>query len=227
MAEHINRYVFASGFCRGKAVLDVACGTGYGSEILRSCGAEECIGADVSKNAVAYAAKYYSDCPFVVADAAQMGFCRDTFDVICSFETIEHIEKYEQYLLELKNLLRPGGLFIISTPLKEAWSPYGNKSANMFHVKEFSQKEFCSVIGDLFQIVGLYGQGLCSIRRFVLYPYEVLAPKIFGGNRIFLDRILNRLSFARKQTDLSIVSFKNSRFTVPKYIIAVCRKPAE
>jgi len=221
----LNRYVFASRFCGSKIVLDLACGIGYGSRILRSSGSKESIGVDLSRNAIAYAGMHYPECNFFVMDATQPGFCRGIFDVICSFETIEHVRKYEKYLSEMKNLLKPGGLFIISTPLKEAWSPYGNRSANIYHIKEFSQKEFCSVIGSFFHIVGLYGQGLCSVRRFILYPYEVLTIRILGRKKVFLDKILNALKVMRNRDDLRVIPFKKSRFTVPKYIIAVCEKP--
>ena len=208
-------------------ILDVACGIGYGSRILRFHGAKKSVGVDVSKNAIVYAEKHYPESNFFIMDATQLGFRSEVFDVVCSFETIEHIKEFEKYLSEIKNLLKPGGLFIVSTPLKEAWSPYGNRSANPFHVREFSQKEFCSVISDFFQIVGIYGQGSCSIERFILYPYEVLAIGILGERRIFIDKILATLRAEKNREDCKVVPFRKNRFTIPKYIIAVCRKPKE
>jgi ubiquinone/menaquinone biosynthesis C-methylase UbiE len=224
VVEHENRYIFASRFCTNKKVLDLACGTGYGSEILVAREAKECVGVDISKTTITYAAKKFPDVSYSIMDATQLGFCAAAFDVVCSFETIEHIQSYEKYLSEIKKVLKPGGILIISTPLKEAWSPYGSKSANRFHVKEFSQKEFCEVLNRFFNILELYGQGLCSMRRFILYPYEVLTLGILGKRRIYLDKILNRLELRRNERNLRVVSFRRGRFAVPKYIVAVCQK---
>ena len=223
--EHISRYVFASSFCRNKIILDAACGLGYGSNILRCCGAKNAVGVDISKNAVAYARKHYPECNFSTMDATQLGFCEEVFDVVCSFETIEHIKQHKMYLTEIKGALNPGGLLIISTPLKEVWSPYGNKSANPYHVQEFSQKEFCSLISDYFQIVELYGQEFSAVKRFILYPYEVISLRIFGRKRILLDKILEKLRNKRNRNEDEISLYRKNRFVMPKYIIAICKKP--
>ncbi len=224
IAEHVNRYIFASSFCGGKSILDLACGIGYGSRILLARGAKSCVGADLSKITITNAERNHRDVSFSLMDATQLGFCGATFDVVCSFETIEHIENYEKYLSEMKDVLKPGGLLIISTPVKEAWSPYGSKSANKFHIREFSQQDFCTVVGNVFNILGVYSQGFCSVRRFVLYPYEVLTLRLLGRRRIYLDRLLNRVKITRNQENLKVMRFQKRRFTVPKYIIAVCEK---
>lgn len=52
--EHINRYVFASNFVKDKTVLDIVCGTGYGSSYLARKGAKRVLGGDISKKAIEY-----------------------------------------------------------------------------------------------------------------------------------------------------------------------------
>src|SRR5258708_20869456 len=60
--EHEARYVFASRFVQGKRVLDVACGTGIGTQCLLNAGAQSCVGLDIDQLAVAYARAAYGNC---------------------------------------------------------------------------------------------------------------------------------------------------------------------
>ena len=87
--EHLHRYHFAARFCAGKQVVDVACGEGYGSQILSGV-ADSVTGIDISAEAVAHAAgRYGSDrLRFVEASAALLPLEDDSVDVVVSFETI-------------------------------------------------------------------------------------------------------------------------------------------
>lgn len=123
---HIDRYKFAANYLKdldkkGLMILDAACGTGYGSDILKETEPNKIIGVDVSSEAIAYASKKYGNniCIFRVADIMNMaGFDNDMFDAVVSFETIEHIEKPLTFLENVKRLLKRGGIFIVSTPNK-------------------------------------------------------------------------------------------------------------
>ena len=92
--EHVARYQFAKRFSRGK-VLDVACGTGYGTRILASSKASHVIGVDRNPDAIAYAGSCYAGkkVRFKVMDAGRLEFGAESFDTVVSFETIEHIKK--------------------------------------------------------------------------------------------------------------------------------------
>jgi len=118
--QHINRYIFAAGFARDKVVLDVACGAGYGSDYLIKMGAKKVVGGDISEDAIEYARAQYksNDLQFVRLNAVKLPFSRDCFDAIVSFETIEHLKEYENFLFECKRVLKDKGLFICSTPNK-------------------------------------------------------------------------------------------------------------
>src|SRR5450759_894493 len=94
-AEHASRYVFAAPLCIGKRVLDVACGEGYGAFMLARQGATEVIGVDISDEAIAIARHRFArdDVQFLIGDVLDLPALlgeQPPFDVIVSFETIEH-----------------------------------------------------------------------------------------------------------------------------------------
>ncbi|MGA2435485.1 MAG: methyltransferase domain-containing protein [Bryobacteraceae bacterium] len=156
--EHIARYAFASRLATGKRVLDAGCGTGYGSAELAGCSASV-IGADVSAEAVAYARTAYSrpNLSFVEASCVALPFQSGAIDLAVSFEVIEHIAEWKQFLLELRRVLAPAGVLIISTPNKE----YYEKSRvtvgpNPFHVHEFAIDEFHRELAGIFPHVLLF-----------------------------------------------------------------------
>jgi ubiquinone/menaquinone biosynthesis C-methylase UbiE len=158
--EHINRYTFAANYVKDKVVLDIACGTGYGSSYMKSKGAKKIVGADISQDALDYAQMHYNreGITFERLDATKTNYPNNCFDVIVSFETIEHLRDYKKYLEEMQRVLRPGGLFICSTPNKYISSPFTNKPVNPFHFREFYPNEFYTLIQEYFPHVQKYAQ---------------------------------------------------------------------
>ena len=125
---HKDRYVFArdtlraAGFSQAK-ILDCACGTGYGSAILKEA-VSQVVGVDIDQEAVHYATSKYgaSSINFKQADVTQMkSLEKNSFDAAVSFETIEHISEPLLFLENIHALLKSNGLLIISTPNK--WGP--------------------------------------------------------------------------------------------------------
>ena len=148
--EHIARYAFASKFCKGMRVLDVACGTGYGSYFLLFKGAKEVIGGDLSQKSITQASHYKEQgLEFVILDATKLPFRDDSFEVIVSLETIEHISTVREFLQECSRCLVKGGIFVLSTPNKEVESPKTTKTSRFYHVREFS-------IGDISRLLNRY-----------------------------------------------------------------------
>ncbi len=159
--EHMDRYVFAAAMSRDMVVLDVACGAGYGLARIMEAGAGRCVGVDVSLEAVAYSQRRYGRngrTDFVCADGIRLPFADGSYDAVVSFETIEHLEYYEAFLLECGRVLRPGGLMICSTPNKGVFSPDVETPPNRFHVREFWPDEFRTLLLAVFREVDLYGQ---------------------------------------------------------------------
>lgn len=154
-SEHIARYRFAAQFVAGKAVLDVASGSGYGSELLALAGASRVVGIDNAVEAVAYSLDAHaSGAPnFAVGDAVSLPLRSQSFDVIVSFETIEHVDEPERMIAELKRALKPGGLLAISTPNKGVYL-----EGNPFHSHEMTSEEFQQVLSRQFQNLQVFLQ---------------------------------------------------------------------
>ena len=133
---HLGRYETAARYVRGKRVLDIACGSGYGSQMLALAGASAVVGVDVCPQTVHYAGKHYQapNVKFVCADAEQFEW-PERFDVIISFETIEHLHHPAKFLDRIHSLLVPQGEFILSVPLGET------RHVDRYHLHAFSQEE--------------------------------------------------------------------------------------
>lgn len=159
-SEHLHRYLLASELCTGKKVLDVASGEGYGSALLADA-ALHVTGIDISEEAVVFARKKYnkSNLIYQQGSAAALPFESKSFDVVVSFETIEHLTEQEAMMDELARVLRHDGLLIISSPDKLEYTDIP-KHENEFHVKELYRKEFEELIRARFSHCVLYGQRL-------------------------------------------------------------------
>ncbi len=152
LQEHLARYRFARERARGR-VLDVACGTGYGTALLGG------VGVDLSLEALRYARRHPAR--YVAADAARLPFPR-VFDTVVSFETIEHVADPARFVAECARVLKPDGTFIVSTPNRELWSPRSPKPLQRYHVREFNRKEFLEILKPF--EVQLFGQILLGRR---------------------------------------------------------------
>ena len=160
LRSHIARYAFAAKFVKGKTVLDIACGSGYGSNYLLGRGAKSVVGGDISASAIECAQRFYSrqGVKFVHLDATQrLPFADNSFEVIVSMETIEHLKQYERFLTECKRVLKENGDFICSTPNKGHGIPEIEKFS-AYHDHEFYVEEFQELLSRFFGEVQLYGQ---------------------------------------------------------------------
>lgn len=179
--QHASRYVFASKIVGNKIVLDIACGTGYGSMYLVQKKAKEILGVDVNKEAIVYAnSQYKTDkLSFIRGEASNLPL-RDTIvGVVVSFETIEHLRHCKKFLLEIQRILRKDGTFICSTPNKEVFSPNVKKPLDPYHVREFYLEEFFALLKKHFSNVKLYCQ--CY-----LYPHHRIKTKMLSlGGKAF------------------------------------------
>lgn len=156
--EHLHRYVFARGFCRGKDVLDVASGEGYGSNLLAQV-AVSVIGVEIDQVSVTHAQSGYGkpNLQFRLGDARALPLPDACVDVVVSFETIEHFYEHDLFINEIRRVLRPGGLLIISSPERDIYSPT-QQTPNPYHVRELTRSEFDQLLGAAFEHVALYAQ---------------------------------------------------------------------
>jgi SAM-dependent methyltransferase len=158
--EHLHRYAFAVELVRGRAVLDAACGEGYGSALLAAA-AERVTGVDRSPEAVAHARDRYRlpNLSFEAADCLQLPFGDDAFDGVVSFETLEHLDDHDGLLREFRRVLKPGGFLLISSPDKAVYSER-LQNRNPFHVRELYRDELEALLGRHFPACRLWGQKL-------------------------------------------------------------------
>jgi len=159
--DHFSRYLACLGLCSGRVILDAACGSGYGSNTLASVAAQV-YGIDVDPAAVQFATTNYHrhNTEFRVASVTAIPFEAASIDVVVSFETLEHIpaEAQKAFIDEIKRVLRPNGVLVMSTPDRLITDERGTE--NEFHVHELSEAEFLALLGSQFQNVELYHQNM-------------------------------------------------------------------
>ncbi|NKI36079.1 class I SAM-dependent methyltransferase [Wenzhouxiangella sp. XN79A] len=158
--EHWHRYAWARGLVRDKDVLDCACGEGYGSHLLADA-AKSVVGVDVDPKAVAHARRRYSadHLSFQQADALDLPFDENRFDVVVSFETLEHLAEHDDLLAGFRRVLKPDGVLLLSSPDKRTYSDLTGYD-NEFHVRELYRDELEALLGRHFPNYRLSGQKL-------------------------------------------------------------------
>lgn len=169
--EHWHRYMLAETLAEGKTVLDVACGEGYGASRLARK-ASRVVGVDISAEAIAHARSAYgaANIDFIEGSADRLPIEGEAiFDLVTSFETIEHIPEDAQvrFLDEIKRVIKPTGACVVSSPNKYEYSDKNN-TKNPYHLKEFQVDEFMDFMRRRFRFVEALGQRV--------YPVSYLWP---------------------------------------------------
>jgi SAM-dependent methyltransferase len=227
--EHWHRYAFARSFAAGNAVLDVASGEGYGSALLSTV-ATHVHGVDVDLDTVRQASRKYTACAnlrFVHASCTALPFPDRSFDVIVSFETIEHIDGESQVrmLEEFDRLLKPEGILILSSPNKAEYSD-ARETRNEFHAHELYRDELARLLARHFEATRWFSQriqcwsGIWSDSP-ANAPIEALSiddqsVRPYGSPRAMYYVVLA----ARKNTAFSVTLVRGSLLTDPDDSVA-------
>lgn len=153
--EHISRYVSLAHIVKSKRVLDVASGSGYGSQFLAQH-AKSVDGLDYFEDAVRYSNETYpaDNLTYTHGNAEAMPYDNNSFDVVISLETIEHLYNPEKFVLEVKRVLKDDGIFVVSTPNDDEFM-----DGNIYHVHEFQFKELNVLMSKHFDSHEYYYQG--------------------------------------------------------------------
>jgi SAM-dependent methyltransferase len=238
---HAARYAFASQHVLGACVLDIACGTGYGLPVLQAR-ARFVVGVDIDLAAAVKAneAIRKKKDAVVVADGCLLPFADLSFDVITSFETLEHLETRSQFLAELRRVLKPAGLCIVSTPNANHTRPVNGKPRNPHHVFEYNPYELVAELQNHFKAIELLGQVMDS--RFVISPFiddQERMPRTSRAQvRLFLWRVINKMPVAVRDRMSQAIwghplfpsendyNFTNSDVGAAPVLVALCRKQA-
>jgi O-antigen biosynthesis protein len=201
--EHLHRYAVALRLASRKAVVDIACGEGYGAHLLSRV-ASRIIGVDNDAATIRHAQQTYVKDNLVFRE----GSCLDipvedqSIDLVVSFETIEHLDDHTRFLLEIKRILTPQGLLVISSPDKR-WYSDRTGQINPFHKVELYHEEFERLIKSHFRN--------CRIGK----------QQMVAGSWIASDGVRDRDSLGTFSGDLRSVRFENG-VADGLYSIAFC-----
>lgn len=146
--NHRKFYIFASQFVKGKAVVDVGCGSGYGAEVMKKAGASKIYGSDISKHSINFAKKKYGHiAKFSIQGIIKLDQYQDNFfDVTICGEVLEHIAEYGMEavaLRELKRITKKSGLVVISTPNNEIMEDHGFSFNDINNLLKKEFKKYC------------------------------------------------------------------------------------
>jgi 2-polyprenyl-3-methyl-5-hydroxy-6-metoxy-1,4-benzoquinol methylase len=146
LLAHLSRYRWAQDFCRGKEVLDAACGCGYGTKIIAKV-ATSVHGIDNNAAAIQYAWEHYKadNNGFEERSVYAVSRIKASFDVVVSFETIEHLRRPERFVRQVYDLLHPGALFIVS-------APQSGEVMSEWHFWDFTKEALAEVLATSFDM---------------------------------------------------------------------------
>ena len=215
--EHLHRYHSIIPFVKNKTVLDIACGEGYGTALIGKY-AQKAYGVDIDESCIKWAMKHYAavndKLDFKKGSVDQIPLADNTIDVLISFETIEHVDDAVQhaFMVEVKRVLKPDGILIISTPNTINYSDRYEHN-NEFHQKEFQKDEFHEFLKGHFNYAYHFEQGyevvstitgsnITNIKELAVYNWERELRKV---NRKYLISIAGNKEIAESDRLSSIV----------------------
>lgn len=236
LQEALARYIFASKYIKNNSnVMDIGSGAGYGVEYLSR--KANVIGVDNNVTALKYARKHYPRSIFKRGNAQKLNFADEKFDVVTSFEVIEHLREPMRYLKEIKRILSINGIFVLSTPNAD----YPQATSSPFHIREYSKNELKQMLMKEFTEVEIFGQqknkkAKEAFKMFLLS--QNARQRMVDTDKIGFRKLLPRTFkewtwkylgnfFGRSyQNQLTVSDFPISRkITVnTEYFIALCKK---
>ena len=205
--EHLHRYCFALQLAAGRRVIDVACGEGYGSDILAQK-AISVVGVELDRDTVIGAKNRYlrGNLEFREGNILNIPAMDASFDLGLCFETIEHIADHGNAIKELKRTLAKDGIILVSTPNKTNYRKDAGAS-NPFHVLELTSSELEHLLRDHFKNVNLY-------RQEVVFGSFLLPEK---GHANWLEN----LSFVKMDASTGEISSQLANDVVCEYVVAI------
>lgn len=239
--DHLRRYLFAQQYVAERYVLEIACGTGYGADILRRGHAQEVFSLDISLPALRYAQHLQPVGSYACADALDLPLGQQSFDVIISFETLEHLPNPQRFLHEALRVLRPGGMLILSTPNRAVVSPGSTTPFSPYHSFEPTLEELRSLLTTSgWQIEALHGMmhspAAAPLAQPAQGPYareEAARPAWGAYLRRWVSDWLPPILMRALQTWRAIPVLMIADAVLQQqatedcsYFVAVCRKPA-
>src|SRR5438552_14089006 len=188
--EHLQRYAVAAALADGKRVLDIACGEGYGANLLAATAAQV-IGVDIASEVIAHARQAYRKENLIFREGSCLNIPVEdhSIDLVVSFETIEHIDEPLAFLQEIKRVLAVDGTLIMSSPDKAEYTDRTG-ATNPFHKRELYHEEFLLLLKQHFK--------RCRIGK----------QKLVAGSWIAADDLAAEDTFGTFSGDIHSIAFR-------------------
>ena len=201
--EHLHRYAVAAALADGKRVLDIACGEGYGSNLLAATAAQV-IGVDIASEVIAHARQAYRKENLIFREGSCLNIPVEdhSIDLVVSFETIEHIDEPLAFLQEIKRVLAVDGALIMSSPDKAEYTDRTG-ATNPFHKRELYHEEFLLLLKQHFK--------RCRIGK----------QKLVAGSWIAADDLAAEDTFGTFSGDIHSIAFRPGIYR-GVYSLALC-----
>ncbi|MEM4406790.1 MAG: class I SAM-dependent methyltransferase [Candidatus Methanomethylicaceae archaeon] len=225
--EELGRLNFIRPYFTDKIVLDTGCGAGYGAHFMAEGGACWVLGIDISVQAIQYAANKYvcNNLSFCVMDCTQLGLGDQIFDVVVALELIEHLSQPAQFLSEVVRVLKPEGVFFLSTPNRKVSSTPSGKASWPFHKQEFAVDELCELLRVYFREVQVWGSYVAAyehhpLRRITKSPLSLVKHALPPKIRAFISSSVRY--WIKPKPNLEDVVFSTEEVCKAPTLVALC-----
>jgi 2-polyprenyl-3-methyl-5-hydroxy-6-metoxy-1,4-benzoquinol methylase len=221
--RHLTVYEWISARVGGCRVLDLACGEGYGSDVLARTAASV-VGLDGNPEAHEHARLRYRRLNLrfergMVENFGEPG----SYDAVVFLQTIEHVQDPQAVLVHVQRLLSPGGVAYVSTPNVLTLAPAGQeKSGNPWHIKEYRAEEFRELCRSVFgrvEVLGLFHARMLRAHAMALAVGWDAVHRRLGITERFYDWFTPAIS----SRDFAL---RQSRLDSALDFLAVCRSDA-
>lgn len=181
-----ERYISILNDVKNATVLDCACGVGWGSYLIANAGAKHTVSVDLSYSAIKSAKQFYNHekIDYINADIIELSLDYK-FDVITSFETIEHLENPQEFLKILKKYSNDQTTLYLSTPNGNIFKSR-NIPENPFHVDEYSKNQLALLFDNAgWSIKEYLGQYLMHKNdKIKIEQYKVFIKKFWSDKKL-------------------------------------------
>ena len=221
--QHLYPYYLVKKEAKDKAILDIGFGDGHGSNYLAEV-AREVTGIDCEEENISRAQNKYrkTNLSFKFMDGADLTFQEEIFDIVCSFQVIEHVKEdmLLKYLSGISRVLKPTGVFYVSTLNRDvSMKPGQPYNKNPYHEKEFNAIELKDLLSEFFPKVDIYGvhpaakhmffQRLKKAGLFKPFPKSINPVECFYKNITLRDFLISKNNL-EKSLDLICICYKSN-----------------